>query len=209
MTMLRRLFVLVLASALWPACAAPVDAAPPRTEQAVLAGGCFWGIEAVFEQLRGVSAVVAGFSGGDASTAHYDVVENGTTGHAESVRITFDPAVISYRQLLRVYFTVAHDPTELDRQGPDQGTQYRSAIFYANDAQRRDAEESIRELTAAHAFAAPIVTQVVPLRGFYPAEAYHQHFVERHPDYPYVVINDVPKLDALRKKFPALVKSNG
>jgi peptide-methionine (S)-S-oxide reductase len=209
MTMLRRFAALLLASAVC-ATAAPAVAAPPgRTEQAVLAGGCFWGMEAVFEQLRGVTGVVAGFSGGSGASAHYETVSSGTTGHAESVQITYDPARISYRRLLQVFFTVAHDPTELNRQGPDEGTQYRSAVFYANDAQKRDAEETIRALAAAHVFAAPIVTQVVPLRGFYPAESYHQHFVQQHPDNPYVVVNDLPKLADLRKKFPALVKASG
>ncbi len=207
MTMLRRFAALLLALAATCAGAVPVAAAQPPLERAVLAGGCFWGMEAVFEQLRGVTNVVAGFSGGSAFTAHYEVVSSGTTGHAESVQITYDPARISYKQLLQVYFTVAHDPTELDRQGPDDGTQYRSAIFYANDAQKRDAEQTIAALTAAHAFAAPIVTQVVPLRGFYSAEQYHQHYVQRHPDEPYVVVNDLPKLADLKKKFPALVKA--
>lgn len=185
---------------------APAGAQPPATETAVLAGGCFWGMEAVFETLRGVQSAVAGYAGGDAKTARYDLVETGATGHAESVRITYDPRVISYRELLRVYFLVAHDPTELDRQGPDEGTQYRSAIFYANDAQRAAAEAVVRELTAAKTFRAPIVTQIVPLRGFYPAEAYHQHFVARNPDNPYVATYDLPKLADLRTRYPQLVK---
>ncbi len=206
MTMVRRFAALLLAVAAACAATAPAAAAPPALERAVLAGGCFWGMEAVFEQLRGVTSVVAGFSGGASSTAHYDVVETGATGHAESVEITYDPVRISYKQLLQVFFTVAHDPTELNRQGPDEGTQYRSAIFYANDAQKREAEQTIAALSASHAFSAPVVTQLVPLRGFYPAEAYHQHFVQRHPDNPYVVVNDIPKLADLRKRFPALVK---
>ena len=183
-----------------------VGAAAPQRETAVFAGGCFWGVEAVFEQLRGVSGVVAGFSGGSAATAHYDIVSTGTTGHAESVQVTFDPSVISYRDLLRVFFTVAHDPTELNYQGPDHGTQYRSSIFYANVAQQRDADAMIRDLAAHLAYPAPIVTKVVPLVAFYPAEAYHQHFVERNPDYPYVVYNDLPKLAELHKRFPGLLK---
>jgi peptide-methionine (S)-S-oxide reductase len=187
--------------------AAPAPAAP-HTEKAVLAGGCFWGMEAVFDQLRGVTNVVSGFSGGSKASAHYDIVSSGTTGHAESVEVTYDPSKISYRQLLQVYFTVAHDPTELDYQGPDHGTQYRSAIFYTNDEQKRVAEAAIRELTAAHTYNAPIVTKVVPFTGFYPAEAYHQHFVQRNPDYPYVVYNDIPKLKALRERFPALLKGH-
>jgi peptide-methionine (S)-S-oxide reductase len=205
--MIRRLTALALAAAslaLAPLAGAATPAHP--TERAVLAGGCFWGMEAVFESLRGVTNVVSGFSGGSALTAHYEVVSTGMTGHAESVEITYDPAQISYSQLLRVYFTVAHDPTELNRQGPDDGSQYRSAIFYANADQKRVAQDTIRSLTAAKTFRDPIVTQVVPLTGFYPAEAYHQHFAERHPDYPYIVVNDKPKLVALRKQYEALLK---
>ncbi|MDB5070477.1 MAG: peptide methionine sulfoxide reductase [Candidatus Eremiobacteraeota bacterium] len=174
----------------------------------MLAGGCFWGVEAVFEQLRGVSNVVSGFSGGAAATAHYEIVSTGMTGHAESVEITYDPAQISYRQLLQVYFTVAHDPTQLDYQGPDHGSQYRSAIFYVNDDQKRVAETTIRELTNKHVYNAPIVTKVVPFAAFYPAEAYHQHFIQKNPDYPYVVYNDLPKLKELHKRFPALLKAH-
>ncbi len=190
------------------AVAAPVRAQAPAPQQAraVLAGGCFWGMEGVFEQLDGVTKVVSGYSGGSAATAHYDQTSSGTTGHAEAVEITYDPARISYAKLLEVFFTVAHDPTTLNRQGPDEGTQYRSAIFYAGDEQQRTAREAIASLTRAHAFGAPIVTQVVPLRGFYPAEAYHQHFMARNPYYPYILVNDKPKLAALRAKFPALVK---
>ena len=198
------LVLVLLAGALAPL---PAQAAP-RQEKAVLAGGCFWGMEAVFERLRGVTNVVSGFSGGSALTAHYEVVSTGMTGHAESVEITFDPAQISYRELLQVYFTVAHDPTELDYQGPDHGTQYRSAIFYAGEQQRRVAEAAIHDLTAKHVFGSPIVTKVVPLTGFYPAEAYHQHFVARNPDYPYVVYNDLPKLKELQKRYPALLKAH-
>ena len=178
--------------------------AAAATARAVFAGGCFWGVSAVFERVRGVTNVVSGFAGGAAGTAHYETVSTGTTGHAESVEVTFDPARVSYQQLLDVFFTVAHDPTQLDRQGPDEGTQYRSAIFYVDDAQRRAAQAEIAKLTAAHAFRAPIVTQVVPLRGFYAAEAYHQHYFDRHPDEPYIVINDAPKVKALREKFPQL-----
>lgn len=176
------------------------------TEKVVLAGGCFWGMEAVFESLRGVQSAVSGYSGGSAATAHYEIVSTGTTGHAESVEITYDPSKISFGQLLKVYFSVAHDPTQLDRQGPDDGTQYRSVIFYTTTAQRDLADTYIRELTAAKTFRDPIVTQVVPLKAFYPAEAYHQHFVERHPNYPYVVYEDKPKLDALHKEYPSLLK---
>jgi peptide-methionine (S)-S-oxide reductase len=187
--------------------AVPVQAAP-RLEKAVLAGGCFWGVEAVFEQLRGVTNVVSGFSGGDKLTAHYEVVSTGMTGHAESVEITYDPAQISYRQLLQVYFTVAHDPTQLDYQGPDHGSQYRSSIFYIGDDQKRVAQDAIRELTAKHVYNAPIVTKVVPFVAFYPAEAYHQHYLVHHPDEPYIVYNDMPKLKALHERFPALLKAH-
>jgi peptide-methionine (S)-S-oxide reductase len=181
--------------------------AQPHLATAVLAGGCFWGMEGVFEQLKGVTNVVSGFAGGSALTAHYEVVSTGVTGHAESVQITYDPARISYHQLLEVYFMVAHDPTELNRQGPDEGTQYRSAIFYANPAQKSEAEAYIRKLTADKAFPAPIVTQVVPLTGFYAAEDYHQHYMRLHPDDPYIVYNDVPKIGQLKKLFPQLVAS--
>ena len=188
-----------------PAPAADSSHAPGSMQTAVLAGGCFWGMEAVFESLKGVSNVVSGFAGGSALTAHYEVVSTGVTGHAESVQITYDPQQISYHQLLEVYFKVAHDPTELNRQGPDEGTQYRSAIFYANDQQRSEAQSTIHELTVAKTFQAPIVTQVVPLHDFYPAEAYHQHYARLHPDSPYIVYNDAPKLVELRRRFPQLV----
>ena len=178
--------------------AAGASAAKPAqsksTQRIVFAGGCFWGMEAVFEQLKGVSTVVAGYSGGDAATAHYEMVSTGTTGHAESVEVTYDPAKISFGQLLAVYFLVAHDPTELNRQGPDEGSQYRSEIYYTTDAQKTASESYIQALTAQRTFGAKIVTLVAPLRAFYPAEDSHQHFVARNPDYPYVVINDLPKL---------------
>lgn len=180
--------------------------APPHTETAVLAGGCFWGLEAVFESLRGVTSVVSGYSGGDRSTAQYEMVSTGTTGHAESVEITYEPAKISYAQLLDVYFLVAHDPTELNFQGPDQGSQYRSEIFYTSSAQKAAAQQKIRELTARKAFAAPIVTKVEPLKAFYAAEAYHQHFYDRNPNYPYIVYNDKPKVEELHRKYPELLK---
>jgi peptide-methionine (S)-S-oxide reductase len=176
------------------------------TQTAVLAGGCFWGVEAVFERLNGVSGVVSGFAGGSKSTAHYEIVSTGTTGHAESVQITYDPAQISYGTLLKVFFAVAHDPTELNRQGPDEGTQYRSSIFYATPEQKTVAEDYIRQLDAAKIFPRRIVTTVVPLQGFYPAEAYHQHFLDRNPRYPYIVYNDLPKLDHLKKELPELLK---
>ena len=180
--------------------------ASPGMQTAVLAGGCFWGVEAVFERLAGVSNVVSGFAGGGKMTAHYEIVSTGTTGHAESVQITYDPAQISYGTLLKVFFAVAHDPTELNRQGPDEGTQYRSSIFYATPEQKTVAEDYIRQLDAARIFPRHIVTTVVPLQGFYEAEAYHQHFLDRNPNYPYIVYNDLPKLDVLKKEFPELLK---
>ena len=184
-----------------------VDAAPaatPAYQTAVLAGGCYWGVEAVFEHVKGVHKVVAGYSGGAASTAHYDEVSDGDTGHAESVKIEFDPARISYGKLLQVFFSVALDPTELNRQGPDSGTQYRSAIFYGSPEQKKIALDYIAQLTVAHSFPAPIVTQVVPLQAFYPAEAYHQNYAQLHPDNPYIVYNDAPKVVHLQQLFPAL-----
>ena len=171
---------------------------------AVLAGGCFWGIEAVFEHVKGVHKVVAGYSGGSADTAHYFTVGSGRTGHAESVQVHFDPTQVSYGQLLQVFFSVALDPTELNRQGPDSGTQYRSVIFYGNDRQKQVASAYIAQLTAAKSFPAPIVTQVVPLKAFYPAEAYHQHYFQLHPNEPYIVYNDAPKVAHLKQLFPAL-----
>ncbi len=173
---------------------------------AVLAGGCFWGVEAVFEHLKGVDNVVAGFAGGNRSTAHYEEVSTGTTGHAESVQITFDPAKITYGQILKVYFSVAHDPTELNRQGPDSGTQYRSSIFYTNDNQKRIAEAYIHQLNDAHVFRSPIATQVVPLKGFYEAESYHQHYADLHPDNPYISTYDLPKVADLKKQYPEMCK---
>jgi len=179
-------------------------AAAKGIQTAVFAGGCFWGMEGVFEHVKGVTRVVSGFAGGSATTAHYEQVSTGTTGHAESVRISYDPTRISYGQLLQVFFSVAHDPTELNRQGPDTGTQYRSAIFYANSEQKRVADAYIGQLQAAHAFARPIVTEVTPLKGFYEAEAYHQHYLALHPDEPYIVINDLPKIANLKREFPGL-----
>ncbi len=175
-------------------------------QMAVLAGGCFWGVDAVFKHVRGVLSVVSGYAGGRGATAVYAVVSTGTTGHAESVQITYDPSQISYSQLLRIFFSVAHDPTQLNRQGPDVGSQYRSAILYANDAQKETAQAYIDQLNTAKAFSRPIVTQVVPLEHFYPAEEYHQNFVARHPDHPYIVYNDLPKLRRLQQQFPALYK---
>ncbi len=174
------------------------------TQTAVFAGGCFWGVEAVFEHVKGVTEVVSGYSGGSADTAKYDEVSSGSSGHAESVRISYDPSRISYGQLLQVFFSVAHDPTELNRQGPDTGTQYRSAVFFANDEQKRVAESYIAQLQGVRAFPRPIVTQVTPLKAFYEAEAYHQDYLVRHPNQPYIVINDLPKIGNLQRQFPAL-----
>lgn len=193
----------VALAALSGGAARPAAAAPLQT--IVLAGGCFWGQELVFENLKGVKEAMPGYSGGSAATAHYEMTSTGTTGHAESVRVTYDPDQISLEQILTVFFTVSHDPTELNYQGPDEGTQYRSAIFIANDEQRRVATAMIARLTAEHRFAAPIVTKLEPYRGFYPAEQYHRHYAVLHPDDPYIVINDLPKLAALKKTYPQLV----
>jgi peptide-methionine (S)-S-oxide reductase len=173
---------------------------------AVFAGGCFWGVDAVFKHVKGVSKVVSGYSGGSAATAKYMIVGTGTTGHAESVEVTYDPAKVSYAELLKVFFSVAHDPTQLNRQGPDRGTQYRSAIFYASPAQQQVAQNYIAQLDKANTFGKPIVTQVVALDRFYPAEDYHQNYLALHPDQPYIVYNDLPKLAELKKEFPAYYK---
>ena len=174
------------------------------TQTMVLAGGCFWGIQAVFEHVKGVSRVTAGYSGGSAGTAEYETVSTGTTGHAESVQIVYDPSQISYGQLLKVYFSVAHDPTQLNRQGPDAGTQYRSAIFYASSDQKGIAEAYIDQLNKAKVYPGPIVTQVVAFKAFYPAEGYHQDYAVHHPNDPYIRINDLPKVEHLREKLPDL-----
>lgn len=175
-------------------------------QTAVLAGGCFWGVDAVFRHVKGVSRVVSGYSGGDGSTAQYETVSTGSTGHAESVRITYDPSQISYADLLRIYFSVATDPTELNRQGPDHGTQYRGVIFYTTDEQKQTALAYIDQLNNAKVFPGPIVTQVVPYKAFYEAESYHQDYLAQHPDNPYIVFNDLPKLRNLKKDFPDLYK---
>ncbi len=191
----------------FPDPATDVSPAPgARTETAVLAGGCFWCTEAVFEQLKGVSKAVSGYAGGTAETAHYEMVSSGTTGHAEAIQVSFDPAVISYGRILKVFFSVAHDPTQLNRQGPDTGRQYRSAIFYANDEQKRVARAYIAQLEKAKVFPNPIVTLVVPLKKFFPAEEYHQDFVRRNPHEGYVEANAVPKVEKVRKQFPDQVK---
>ena len=171
---------------------------------AVFAGGCFWGVEAVFKHVKGVTKSTSGYSGGSQMTAKYMLVGTGTTGHAESVEVKYDPSQVTYGQLLRVFFSVAHDPTQLNRQGPDWGTQYRSAIFFATPEQERVAKAYIAQLDAAKVYAKPIVTEVAPLKGFYSAEDYHQDYLARNPDQPYIVINDLPKLAALKEQFPQL-----
>jgi peptide-methionine (S)-S-oxide reductase len=187
-----------------PAPAIDVPAGGAATQTAVLSGGCFWGVQGVFEHVKGVRQVLAGYAGGKASTADYETVSTGTTGHAESVQIVFDPAQISYGRILQVFFSVALDPTMKDAQGPDEGTQYRSEIFAANDDQKRVAQAYVAQLDAAHVFDAPIATRIDPLTGFYPAEAYHQDFLAFHPNYPYIAINDMPKVEALKTLFPSL-----
>ena len=194
---------LIMAVALVP----PRPHAGATEEVAVFSGGCFWGIEAVFEHVKGVTRAESGYAGGSAATANYEAVSNGDTGHAESVRVVFDPSQVSYGQLLQVFFSVAHDPTELNYQGPDHGPQYRSVIWYTSEAQRQTAEAYIAQLTKAHTFSKPIVTQVTPLRGFYLAEAYHQDYATRHPDALYIVYNDAPKVERLKKDLPALYRS--
>jgi peptide-methionine (S)-S-oxide reductase len=171
-------------------------------QTAVLAGGCFWGTQGVFEHVKGVRQVLAGYAGGEKSTAEYGSVGTGTTGHAESIQITFDPAVVSYANILQIFFSVAHDPTELNRQGPDTGTQYRSQIFFADQTQQKTALAYIAQLDQAHVFGHPIVTRVDPLKGFYPAEGYHQDFLVRNPRYPYIVNNDLPKIANLKRELP-------
>jgi peptide-methionine (S)-S-oxide reductase len=180
----------------------PMAAGSPQT--AVLAGGCFWGVQGVYEHVRGVQKVVAGYAGGDRSTARYDAVSGGSTGHAESVQITFDPSQITYGQLLQIAFSVVSDPTLLNRQGPDVGTQYRSAVFYADDAQKHIAEAYIAQLDTLHVFSKPIVTRIEPLKGFYPAESYHQDYLVRNPGASYIVYNDLPKIENFRRTFPEL-----
>lgn len=189
-----------------PAMDAPL-ASVKGEQTAVLAGGCFWGVEAVFEHVRGVSRVESGYSGGSAKTAQYEQVSTGETGHAESVRIIYDPSKITYGQLLKVFFAVAHDPTELNRQGPDTGTQYRSAIFFSNDDQKSIARAYIDQLNEAKVFERPMVTQVVVLQAFYKAEEYHQDYLIHHPTEPYIVFNDLPKVENLRKQLPELYKA--
>jgi peptide-methionine (S)-S-oxide reductase len=184
--------------------AQPTFPVPATRDTAVFSGGCFWGVQAVFARVKGVVNATSGYAGGTLARPSYEQVSSGTTGHAESVQVIYDPAKVTYDQLLDVFFTVAHDPTELNRQGPDEGTQYRSAIFFRGAAQERAAHAYIARLTAAKAFPRPIVTQVAALAAFYPAEAYHQNYFDLHPDQPYIVYNDKPKVEALKKKFAAL-----
>ena len=191
-----------------PAPSVDAALANNRSEQtAVLAGGCFWGMQAVFQHVKGVINATSGYSGGSSVTAEYEVVSTGQTGHAESVKITYDPSQITYGRILQIFFSVAHDPTQLNRQGPDEGAQYRSAIFYGNDEQKQIAETYISQLDQAKVFPRRIVTQVVPLKAFYPAEAYHQDYATRHPDNPYIVYNDAPKVAHLKQQFPELYKN--
>ena len=202
--MMRRMAgPLVIAAAVTLAAAAR-SGPPPAT--AVFAGGCFWGIEGVFEHVKGVTSATAGYAGGSVASPSYEQVSSGTTGHAEAVRVTYDPSQVTYERLLEVFFTVAHDPTQLNRQGPDHGTQYRSIVFYRDTAQRRAVETYVNELKRKKVFATPVVTEIVPLTAFYEAEAYHQHYMARHPRARYIVYNDAPKVVNLRRQFPALYR---
>jgi peptide-methionine (S)-S-oxide reductase len=185
----------------------PAAKSPGRVETAVFAGGCFWGIEGVFDHIKGVRTAESGYAGGTVNAPSYEQVSTGRTGHAESVRVVYDPTQVTYAQLLQVFFSVAHDPTQLNMQGPDHGTQYRSAIFYMNDAQKRAAESYIAQLTRAKVFPRPIVTQVAPLKAFNRAEAYHQDYMEHNPDSGYIIYNDAPKVENLRKMFPQLYRT--
>ncbi|HXJ06973.1 MAG TPA: peptide-methionine (S)-S-oxide reductase MsrA [Candidatus Acidoferrum sp.] len=197
------------AEATFPKPAVDAPLAPAKAQEtAVVAGGCFWGIQAVFAHLKGVVSSTSGYSGGAANTAHYEDVSTGATGHAESVKIVFDPSQISYGQILMIFFSVAHNPTELNFQGPDYGTQYRSSIFYSNDQQKKIAQAYIAQLDSAKVYPQPIVTQVVPLQAFYPAENYHQNYLKHHSYEPYIVINDLPKLTSLKKQFPSLYRGD-
>jgi peptide-methionine (S)-S-oxide reductase len=194
----------------YAATAGAGTAATPATDRevAVLAGGCFWGVQGVFEHVKGVTSAVSGYTGGEQRTAEYEVVGTGSTGHAESVQVTFDPKVVSYAKLLQVYFSVAHDPTQLNRQGPDSGTQYRSAIFPLDETQARVAKAYIDQLDQAKVFAAPIVTRIEPGKRFYPAEGYHQDFLVLHPTFPYIVVNDLPKVEDLKRLYPDLYRAD-
>ena len=192
-----------------PKVDAPLTQSNKNMQTAVFAGGCFWGVEAVFEHVKGVQSVASGYAGGTRDTADYQTVSSGRSGHAEAVKVVFDPAVVSYGQLLKVFFAVAHDPTQLNRQGPDRGPQYRSAIFYANPEQQKIAASYVAQMTSSKIFGnKPIVTQVGPLQAFYPAERYHQDFARLNPNHPYIVFHDAPKVANLKQKFPALFRNN-
>jgi peptide-methionine (S)-S-oxide reductase len=191
-----------------PAPAVDERAAPAASEVAVLAGGCFWGVQGVFQHVAGVTRAVSGYTGGEADTAHYEMVGSGDTGHAESVQITFDPTKISYGKILQIYFSVAHDPTELNYQGPDTGTQYRSTIFPMNDEQAKVAKAYVAQLDQAHVYGDAVVTTIEPGKTFYPAEDYHQDFLTLNPTYPYIVFNDLPKIDNLKRIFPDLYRAD-
>lgn len=190
-----------------PAVDAPLADSRSK-ETAVVAGGCFWGIQGVFKHLKGVVSSTSGYAGGAAGTAHYEEVSTGTTGHAESVRIVFDPSKVSYGQILMIFFSVGHNPTELNRQGPDYGSQYRSSIFFTTDEQKRIAEAYVSQLDAAKVYSQPIVTKVVPLQGFYPAEDYHQDYLEHHTFEPYIMVNDLPKLTNFKREYPELYREH-
>ncbi|HET6841628.1 MAG TPA: peptide-methionine (S)-S-oxide reductase MsrA [Candidatus Angelobacter sp.] len=195
------------AASVIPSPAVDEPLAKAKSQQTVVfSGGCFWGVQAVFQRVKGVTSATSGYSGGAAGTAHYEVVSTGSTGHAESVEVTYDPSQITYGQLLRVFFSVAHDPTQLNHQGPDSGTQYRSAIFYTTPEQQRITQAYIEQLNQAKVFSRRIVTQVTSLRGFYPAEDYNQDYLDSHTSEPYIVFNDLPKLASLREQFPELYK---
>jgi peptide-methionine (S)-S-oxide reductase len=209
--------VVALVAPLLPAAEAPVaipaaavdnSRAQGALQTAVVAGGCFWGVQGVFQHLNGVRQVLAGYAGGDKATAQYEAVSGGRTGHAESVQIVFDPQLVTYGQILHVFFSVAHDPTQLNRQGPDSGTQYRSAIFYADEQQKKIAEAYIAQLDSTGAYPRPIVTRLESLQGFYTAEGYHQDFLLKNPTYPYIVINDLPKVRNFQRVIPELYAAN-
>jgi peptide-methionine (S)-S-oxide reductase len=205
--MIKRLLgTITLAAALPLLLAASGHIGAGGEQTVVFAGGCFWGVEAVFEHVKGVRSAVSGYAGGSTKSPMYASVSTGSTGHAESVQVVFDPAQVSLEQLLQVFFLVAHDPTQRNRQGPDVGTQYRSAVFFANAAQQRAVQTFVADLTQKKVFPQPIVTEITPLDTFYPAEAYHQGYLVRHPYEPYIVINDAPKLEHLRLAFPALYR---
>jgi peptide-methionine (S)-S-oxide reductase len=191
-----------------PPPAADEVASGSTSEVAIVAGGCFWGVQGVFQHVAGVNSAISGYDGGTKATAHYDMTSRGDTGHAESVRITFDPSKISYGRILQIFFSVAHDPTQLNRQGPDEGTQYRSAIFPMNDEQARVAKGYIDQLNQAHVFGSPIVTTIEAGHSFFPAESYHQDFLVRNPTYPYIVYNDMPKVENLERLFPGVYRAD-